>query len=258
MPLVRLGPLIILHLTGAALPASAQHPPRFDIGSREDVWHAVGYYHIEHDVIRVYNTRAAMVAQEGIRIIPWLLDIARDEEEDVQKRWAAIATLARTRHPAAVSALLEMASTPPLDDVAVWGLVGFTDGRVCEYWWTALHRADHSMAHLNSPMGLSFCDRSYEDQIRALADTTTDWTIKYVAQRAVRRLALPDSQRLLAKGATTPPREDGKYIPSPLTVRAMWDLVCIRESDARGTRDVCPSSPIPADYFEDIPGWWGR
>jgi hypothetical protein len=75
-----------LSCMSATAEAQAEPVPRFSIGSPQELKIALG----GADAYGLAFPRAAIVALEGRRVLPWLLDLLRDETVFEPTRWAAL------------------------------------------------------------------------------------------------------------------------------------------------------------------------
>lgn len=235
--------------TVAVTVGAAQVPdiPRFDIQSKQDLIVALG---TTYDSDAAFP-QAPMIAAEGRRVVPWLLEIAGDEREPLGRRLVALAALGYTRDPSAVPLLLRFAveGTRALSLTAQTALIGYSLPEVCEFWASRLsvtYPGSERTAAANAAHGIGYCDPRYEPMVREIARASTDWLVQEPAERSLAQLALPESERLkgpLLRGGCRvfagPPRPDGVYVPSDsMAARIRW-FVC---------QPGCPDGLLPPDF----------
>lgn len=234
--------------TVAVTVGAAQVPeiPRFDIQSKQDLTVALGMYGPDGAF-----PQAPMIAAEGRRVVPWLLEIAGGEREPLRRRQVALVALGYTRDPSAVPLLLRLAAgttDPSLE--AGNALVGYSLPEVCEFWASRLsvtYPGSERTSAYNAARGIGYCDPRYEPRVREIARASRDWLVQGAAERSLAQLALPESERvkgpLLVRGQgrifAGPPRPDGVYVPSDsMAVRIRW-FVC---------QHGCPDGLLPPDF----------
>ena len=233
----------------AVTDGAAQVPgiPRFDIRSKEDLILALGTYEDYGNAI----PRVEMVAAEGRRVVPWLLEIAGDEREPLGRRQAAFIALGYTRDPGAAPLLLRLASEGPdaLSLAAQTALIGYSLPEVCEFWASRLsvtYPGSQRTEAANAAHGIGYCDPRYEPRVREIARASTDWLVREPAERSLAQLALPESERLkgpLLRGGgrifAGPPRPDGVYVPSDSMAARIRRFVC---------QNGCPEGLLPPNF----------
>ena len=223
-----------------AFPAGAQPTdlPRFVINSQQELITALGISGFESGGP---SPRAALVAREGARLVPWLVELARSDTLLIFRRIAAIEALGLTRHPVAVETLVEIAGdTVPPYRQALNALLGFPHPQVCRLWNELLTARD-VWARYTAILGISQCGPNSRSQIDAIADTSRDETIMAAARKALSLFELPEDSRLYWPYHTTPPRADGVYVPSPRYRDRIEAALC--------TDRECPAT-IPPDFFD--------
>lgn len=205
-------------------PASPQDPtlPRFAITSREDFLAAV--------LGPSEQVRAAMLALEGRKVLPWALEVLRDRRADRWVKEAVIAVLAFTLDSLAVDDLLALAREG--DDLlprsrAQEALVLFPYKPVCDYWHSILkHPEAPKPERWSAIAGLGYCgddsDRPTLDQI-ARSTLGPDTTI---AAAALVMLQKPKDLRHSRELWAGPPSPDGSFVPGERLRTEIQKTVC--------------------------------
>lgn len=207
--------------------ASGQEPeqavPRFDIGTPEELRIALGVADQWGDAF----PRAAIVALEGRRVLPWLLDILRDETVEQPTRWAALRVLQYTRDREAVPDLLRLASSSEsIREQARSALSHFPYPEVCDYWRRLLRAGGTSGSDVvHGLQGLGWCGDQQDLSLAELFLTSTRQPYRFAAQVAIERIRAGESRYYTAY-MRGPPRPDGRYVPSDSVAAQIRRALC--------------------------------
>ena len=233
----------VLPLLGAQVPQAAR-APRFIIHTRADFELALKYLNAGEEEF----PRAAIIAQEGRRIVPWALDILTDEQETMHNRLAVLAIMRYMRDSTAVRTMIRLAR--PITQFANFVmayLVTFPQGEVCRFWHEVLEDPviDYSRRRL-ALRGISFCGTAEDVELLVrIRDTPTVRYESFDAKRAVERL----QKRLTGTPDSTsyfygPPPPDGRYVPSPWIAEKIRRAVCGRGPCQASYPVTAPVTPI--------------
>ena len=239
------GTLLALLSQAPTTPPQVLDVPRFAIGTKEDLLDALGTptYH-EGEIF----PRSAMIAMEGRRVLPWLLEIIADSSERPRKRMAAVRVLEYSLDSPAVPTLLRVVtdSTAP-HSVRIWIVMilrVFPYESVCSFWRDVLAVPIFFAKlpgewTLDAVVGLSYCGN---DNDRSLIEPFFDPRMTHAEHTvgpALRRLAKPRNERFRGTRWEDFPFPSGAYVPTRKVAGDIVRIIC--------GKAPCPDRPIPAD-----------
>lgn len=214
-------------LLGTRMTAEAQELPRFRIETKQDFLDAVGVF----DNIDRSFPRAALVALEGRRVFPWVLDVVADSTLPFLKRQAAMRVLYYSRDSLALPMLL--------------GLVGGDNWRerahakevlrvfpyepACRYWRHLMQSPQATDGDIDDALiGLRHCGtRDDADLIRDFRDRTQRAVHRRLADLALTAVQTAEVDRYTRDGTFGgPPEPGGRYRPSAEAARKIQAIVC--------------------------------
>jgi hypothetical protein len=200
--------------------------PRFIIESRDDLVRALGGFGDPDGAF----PRSAIVALEGRRVLPWLLELARDESAG-HSRLAALEVLMFTRDEGAIDVLIELAAEHgQVGDQARYVLAQFPHARACRFWRDLFRKPDLTFSETARAItGLGACGADADLDIVVPFLTSDRDGYRLVAGVAVERIR-QGSARDTNVYLKTPPLADGSYVPTDslaaIIRRSMCDGPC--------------------------------
>jgi hypothetical protein len=232
-------PSVCVVVACARTPSAAPHPttsgplhqpsgglPRFRIESRKDLVTA-----LDNRLDPDYALRPAVIALEGRRIAPWLVEILRDRKIPERVQEQALQVLFYTRDSLFVGPLLQIVTKGPprlLQVRARETLVLFPYTPVCDHWRKMLRNPETPSHEIVSAIsGLGYCGSARDEGV--LDSIATRGRYEYMRRLAtatLERVRRPVAERFHKDIWASAPSPDGAFLPGEQVAAAIQHAAC--------------------------------